>query len=158
MARLYVADCLMTRQVNKAGLDLIKSFEGLRLEAYPDPGTGGDPWTVGYGSTKGVKKGMKITVQEAEQRLIMDLQDACKAVERYVTIPLNDNQFAALVSFTFNVGAGNLAVSTLLKRLNEGEYGSVPMQLMRWNRAAGKILNGLTRRRTAEGDLFQRPV
>jgi len=148
----------MTRQVNKAGLDLIKSFEGLRLEAYPDPGTGGDPWTVGYGSTKGVKKGMKITVQEAEQRLIMDLQDACKAVERYVTIPLNDNQFAALVSFTFNVGAGNLAVSTLLKRLNEGEYGSVPMQLMRWNRAAGKILNGLTRRRTAEGDLFQRPV
>lgn len=148
----------MTRQVNKAGLDLIKSFEGLRLEAYPDPGTGGDPWTVGYGSTKGVKKGMKITVQEAEQRLIMDLQDACKAVERYVTIPLNDNQFAALVSFTFNVGAGNLAVSTLLKRLNEGEYGSVPMQLMRWNRAAGKILNGLTRRRTAEGDLFQRHV
>ena len=148
----------MTRQVNKAGLDLIKSFEGLRLEAYPDPGTGGDPWTVGYGSTKGVKKGMKITVQEAEQRLIMDLQDACKAVERYVTIPLNDNQFAALVSFTFNVGVGNLAVSTLLKRLNEGEYGSVPMQLMRWNRAAGKILNGLTRRRTAEGDLFQRPV
>jgi len=148
----------MTRQVNKAGLDLIKSFEGLRLEAYPDPGTGGDPWTVGYGSTKGVKKGMKITVQEAEQRLIMDLQDACKAVERYVTIPLNDNQFAALVSFTFNVGAGNLAVSTLLKRLNEGEYGSVPMQLMRWNRAAGKILNGLTRRRTAEGDLFQKPV
>lgn len=148
----------MTRQVNKAGLDLIKSFEGLRLEAYPDPGTGGDPYTIGWGSTKGVKKGMKITVQEAEQRLIMDLQDACKAVERYVTIPLNDNQFAALVSFTFNVGAGNLAVSTLLKRLNEGEYGSVPMQLMRWNRAAGKILNGLTRRRTAEGDLFQRPV
>lgn len=148
----------MTRQVNKAGLDLIKSFEGLRLNAYPDPATGGDPWTVGYGSTKGVKKGMTITVQEAEQRLIMDLQDACKAVERYVTIPLNDNQFAALVSFTFNVGAGNLAVSTLLKRLNEGEYGSVPMQLMRWNRAAGKILNGLTRRRTAEGDLFQRPV
>ena len=148
----------MARTVNKAGLDLIKSFEGLRLEAYPDPATGGEPYTVGFGSTKGVKKGMKITVQEAEQRLIMDLQDACKAVERYVTIPLNDNQFAALVSFTFNVGAGNLAVSTLLKRLNEGEYGSVPMQLMRWNRAAGKILNGLTRRRTAEGDLFQRPV
>ena len=148
----------MTRQVNKAGLDLIKSFEGLSLTAYPDPGTGGEPFTIGFGSTKGVKKGMKITVQEAEQRLIMDLQDACKAVERYVTIPLNDNQFAALVSFTFNVGAGNLAVSTLLKRLNEGEYGSVPMQLMRWNRAAGKILNGLTRRRTAEGDLFQRPV
>ena len=148
----------MTRQVNKAGLDLIKSFEGLSLTAYPDPGTGGDPWTIGFGSTKGVRKGMKITEQEAEQRLIMDLQDACKAVEWYVTIPLNDNQFAALVSFTFNVGAGNLAVSTLLKRLNEGEYGSVPMQLMRWNRAAGKILNGLTRRRTAEGDLFQRPV
>jgi len=148
----------MTRQVNKAGLDLIKSFEGLRLEAYPDPGTGGDPWTIGFGSTKGVRKGMKITEQEAEQRLVMDLQDACKAVERYVTIPLNDNQFAALVSFTFNVGGGNLAVSTLLKRLNEGEYASVPMQLMRWNKAAGKVMNGLTRRRTAEGDLFQKPV
>ncbi len=148
----------MTRQVNKAGLDLIKSFEGLRLNAYPDPATGGDPWTVGYGSTKGVKKGMTITVQEAEQRLIMDLQDACRAVERYVTVPLNDNQFAALVSFTFNVGPGNLAVSTLLKRLNEGEYSGVPMQMMRWNRAAGKTLPGLTRRRTAEGDLFQKPV
>lgn len=148
----------MSRQVNKAGLDLIKSFEGLRLEAYPDPGTGGAPWTVGYGSTKGVRKGMKITMQEAEQRLIADLQDACKAVERYVTVPLNDNQFAALVSFTFNCGAGNLAVSTLLKRLNEGEYGSVPMQLMRWNRAAGKVLPGLTRRRAAEGDLFQKPA
>lgn len=148
----------MTRQVNKAGLDLIKSYEGLRLNAYPDPATGGDPWTVGYGSTKGVKKGMTITVQEAEQRLIMDLQDACKAVERFVTVPLNDNQFAALVSFTFNCGAGNLAVSTLLKRLNEGEYASVPMQLMRWNKAAGKVMAGLTRRRAAEGDLFQRPV
>jgi len=148
----------MTRQVNKAGLDLIKSFEGLSLTAYPDPGTGGDPWTIGFGSTKGVRKGMKITEQEAEQRLVMDLQDACKAVERYVTIPLNDNQFAALVSFTFNVGGGNLAVSTLLKRLNEGEYASVPMQLMRWNKAAGKVMNGLTRRRTAEGDLFQKPV
>lgn len=148
----------MTRQVNKAGLDLIKSFEGLRLEAYPDPGTGGAPYTIGWGSTKGVKKGQTITMQEAEQRLIMDLQDACKAVERYVTVPLNDNQFAALVSFTFNCGAGNLAVSTLLKRLNEGEYSSVPMQLMRWNKAAGRVLSGLTRRRAAEGDLFQRPV
>ena len=148
----------MIRQVNKAGLDLIKSFEGLRLNAYPDPATGGDPWTIGYGSTKGVKKGMKITMQEAEQRLIMDLQDACKSVEKFVTVPLNDNQFAALVSFTFNCGAGNLAVSTLLKRLNEGEYGSVPMQLMRWNKAAGKVMPGLTRRRAAEGDLFQKPV
>ena len=148
----------MAREVNKAGLDLIKSFEGLKLEAYPDPGAGGKPWTIGFGSVKGVKKGMKITVQEAEQRLIMDLQDACKAVERFVTVPLNDNQFAALVSFTFNCGAGNLAVSTLLKRLNEGEYGSVPMQLMRWNKAAGKVMSGLTRRRAAEGELFQMPV
>ena len=101
---------------------------------------------------------MKSTVREAEQRLIMDLQDACKPVGRYVTIPRNDNQFAAFVSCTFNVRAGNLAVSTLLKRLNEGEYASVPMQLMRWNKAAGKVMNGLTRRRTAEGDLFQKPV
>ena len=148
----------MTSQINKAGLDLIKSFEGLRLEAYPDPGTGAAPWTIGYGSTKGVKKGMKITMQEAEQRLIADLQDACKAVEKYVTLPLNDNQFAALVSFVFNCGAGNFAVSTLLKRLNEGEYASVPMQLMRWNKANSRVMPGLTRRRGAEGDLFQKPA
>ena len=146
------------RQINKAGLDLIKSFEGLRLKAYPDPGTGGVPWTIGYGSTKGVKRGMVISADQAEKLLLSDLEDACKAVEKYVTVPLNDNQFAALVSFVFNCGSGNFVSSTLLRRLNEGEYGSVPMQLMRWTKAAGRVLPGLVRRREAEGFLFQKPV
>lgn len=148
----------MTRAVNQAGLDLIKDFEGLRLTAYPDPGTGGAPYTVGYGHTgPDVTPRTKITKAKAEELLIADLSSACHVVEQAVKVPLSDNQFAALVSFTFNCGAANFRSSTLLRRLNEGDYGCVPMQLARWNRAAGKVLPGLTRRRNAEAVLWGKP-
>lgn len=148
----------MTRQINRAGLDLIKDYEGLRLTAYPDPGTGGAPYTVGFGHTgPDVTPRTKITKDKAEELLIADLATAERTVESLVKVPLTDNQFAALVSFVFNCGAANFRSSTLLRRLNDGDYSCVPMQLARWNRATGKVLPGLTRRRAAEAVLWGKP-
>lgn len=149
----------MTRKVNDATLSHIKSFEGLRLQAYPDPGSrNGDPWTIGYGSTTGVHKGMVITEAEAEQRLKRDLETAERAVELAVKVPLNDNQFGALVSFAFNVGAGAFRDSTLLRKLNAKDYSAVPAQLARWNKNDGKVIAGLTRRRASEAELWNTPA
>jgi lysozyme len=145
------------RHINKAGIDLIKSFEGCRLEAYPDPATGGDPWTVGYGSTgPKVVKGLKITQQQAEELLLEDLERFEKGVSNLVTVNISDNQFAALVSFSFNCGLANLKSSTLLKLVNAGKFEEAALQFERWNKAAGKVMTGLTRRRQAERDLFLR--
>lgn len=145
----------MARQVNQAGLDLVKSFEGFSDRAYLCPA---GVWTIGYGHTKDVKKGMRITRDEAEQLLADDLKGAAADVEKLIKVELGDNQFAALVSFTFNVGSGNLAGSTLRKLLNVGDYDAVPAQMMRWNKAkqGGKLVEmaGLTRRRVAEGALW----
>lgn len=149
----------MGRKVNKATLEHIKGFEGLRLVGYKDPGSrDGKPYTIGYGSTKNVTLGMKITPEEAERRLIEDLSSAEKTVERLVRVPLNDNQFGALVSFVFNVGGGAFEDSTLLRLLNGGGYVSVPSQLARWNKNDGKVMAGLTRRRASEAALWSQPA
>ena len=148
----------MTRKVNAATLSHIKQFEGLRLQAYPDPGSkDGNPWTIGYGSTSNVKKGMVIDHAEAEARLVRDLTHAETTVERLVSVPLTDNQFGALVSFVFNVGAGAFEKSTLLRHLNNGDYAAVPAQLSRWNKNDGAVMPGLTRRRAAEAVLWGTP-
>ena len=148
----------MTRKVNAATLAHIKASEGLRLHAYPDPGSrNGDPWTIGYGSTSGVRKGMTITPAEAEARLVKDLATAENAVSRLVKVPLNDNQFGALVSFVFNIGQGAFESSTLLRKLNAGDYAAVPDQLMRWVNNDGKPMEGLKRRRAEEGKLWNTP-
>lgn len=141
----------MTRQINEAGLSLVKSFEGLFLNAYQDSV---GVWTIGWGHTKGVHQGQTITQAQATQFLLDDMAEAEAAVERLVTVPLSGDQFAALVSFTFNLGAGALGGSTLLRKLNAGGYASVPTEMMRWDHAGGKTLAGLTRRRKAEGELF----
>lgn len=149
----------MARKVNRATLEHIKASEGVRLKAYPDPGSrNGDPWTIGYGSTRGVKKGDVITAEEAERRLAVDLGDAEAAVEKAVKVPLNDNQFGALVSFVFNVGAGAFRESTLLRLLNTGQYDAVPAQLARWNKNDGAVMAGLTKRRAAEAKLWNTPA
>lgn len=148
--------------VSEAGVRLVKKFEGLHkvgddglIHSYRCPA---GKWTIGWGSCKGVRSGMRITKEEAEQRLIDDLDEHAKAIHRYVEVPLSQNQYDALTSFIFNVGAANFKSSTLLKRLNAGLYHDVPDQLMRWNKARvdGKLtpLRGLTRRRTAEAALF----
>ena len=153
------------RKVNKAGIDLIKSFEGLSLKPYPDPGSGAEPYTIGYGSTT-YEDGDKVTLDdenltEVEALALLEFGVAKKAtsVEKLITIPVNDNEFAAIVSFAYNCGIGNLSSSTLLKLLNAGaDKDSVADQLLHWNKAAGKIMGGLTRRRQAERSLFLQPT
>lgn len=133
------------------GFNLIKHFEGLRLEAYQDSV---GVWTIGYGHTKGVKKGDVITQKQADQFLLEDLQDAVNAANRLVKVELTQDQFDALVSFTFNLGQGNLASSTLLKLLNQGDYSGAADQFTRWVYAGKQKLGGLVRRREAERELF----
>lgn len=146
------------RTTNQAGIDLIKRWEGLELDAYPDPGTGGDPWTIGYGHTgPEVKKGLSITAEEAEDLLKKDLAKFEAHVSRLATVELTDNEFAALVSFAYNCGPANLGASTLLKKLNAGDYTGAALEFPRWNKAAGKVLAGLTKRREAEKQLFLTP-
>ncbi|HUY68255.1 MAG TPA: lysozyme [Alphaproteobacteria bacterium] len=146
---------LVVRPVDAAGVDLVKYYEGLHLVPYLCPSR---VWTIGYGHTRTVRAGMKITPEEADRFLDEDLRLTGRAVMRLVTVPLNDNQYAALVSFAFNVGIANFERSTLLRLLNRGWYEQVPAQLTRWNRAGGEILGGLARRRAAEGQLWNRPV
>jgi len=133
------------------GIELIKHFEGCELEAYKCPA---GVWTIGYGHIKGVHEGMKITEMQAEEMLKSELHEYEGYINDYVTVPLNQNQFDAMVSWVYNLGGGNLRSSTLLKVLNAGDYDGVPAQMLRWNKAGGKVLEGLTRRRQAEADLF----
>ncbi|MDX2215515.1 MAG: glycoside hydrolase family protein [Oculatellaceae cyanobacterium bins.114] len=139
------------RQINTAGLELIKSFEGLRLTAYKCPA--GVP-TIGYGTTEGVKMGTSITREKAEELLKRDLEKFERTVERLVEAPLTDNQFSALVSLTYNIGVAALQRSTLLSVLNQKSYRVAADQFLVWNKVDGKVLAGLQRRRAAERDLF----
>jgi lysozyme len=140
------------RRISAEGLALIKRFEGLRLTAYYDSV---GVLTIGYGSTgTHVSEGMTISEEEAEALLKKDLDRFEKGVASLVTVHLTDNQFAALVAFSFNVGLGNLKSSTLLKKLNAGDYAGASAEFPRWNKAGGVVLLGLTRRRNAEKDLF----
>lgn len=148
------------RQINAAGERLIKSFEGLELEAYPDPGTGGKPWTIGYGATldmngKPFKKGDRITIGQAERLFDKDTDRFEAAVEKLAPVA-TDNQFAALVSLAFNVGDANLAKSTLLKLHNAGDYEGAAEQFGRWIYANGRPMKGLVRRRAEEASLYRR--
>jgi lysozyme len=145
-------------QTSNDGVALIKRFEGCRLKAYPDPGTGGDPWTIGYGTTTGVRPGMVITDEQATMMLARDLVIFEHAIKGMVTVPLTQHQFDALVCFTYNVGSGNLRTSSLLKKLNSALYSEIPDELMRWTKAAGRVLPGLVARRQAEGLLWQQPL
>ena len=143
----------MTRQISPHGLEKLKQWEGLRTKAYQD--TGG-VWTIGYGHTAMAGspqpyQGQVITAVEAESILLKDLTQYEAAVENNVKVKLNDNQFAALVSFAFNVGINAFKNSTLLKKLNQGNFDAVPTELMKWTKAGGKKIQGLVNRRRAEG-------
>ena len=141
------------------GQAVIKYFEDLSLKAYPDPATGGKPYTIGCGTTiypsgQPVKLGDVCTKEQAEQYLQNDLVKFEKAVSNAVRVPINQGQFDALVSFTYNLGEGNLKSSTLLKMVNAGNFAGAAEQFKRWNKANGKTMRGLTRRRAAEQCLF----
>ena len=141
----------MTRRINQAGVAIVKEHEGCRLTSYLCPA---GIWTIGYGSTREVTAGMTITQDQADGRLLLDLAGAGQAVASFVKVILTDNQFSALVSFVFNVGSGHFAKSTLLEKLNAGNYAAVPDELNKWRRGGGKVLDGLVVRRAAEGELF----
>ena len=144
----------MGRKTNALGIELIKKFEGFRADAYVCPA---GVLTIGYGHTATAKAGQTIGVDTAERLLRADVEIAESAVERHIEVSLTDNQFAALVSFTFNLGAGSLKSSTLRKKLNIEEYDAVPSEMARWVRAGGRTLAGLVQRRAAEGELFLTP-
>jgi len=136
------------------GRELIKSFESLQLKAYPDPATGGKPWTIGWGHTKGVKPGDQITQVQAETFLAEDLSVFEAAVSAAIKRPMTQNQFDAMVSLAFNIGGANFASSTLVKKFNAGDVQGAADQFPRWKNADGKEMKGLVRRRAAERELF----
>lgn len=132
-------------------------FEGLSLQSYPDPGTGGAPWTIGYGHTGGdVRPGESISSSVAEVFLAGDLAKAAASVSRLITAPLDQGPFDALTSFAFNVGAGALEGSTLRRRLNQGEpvLQVLEQELPRWCKGGdpARVIEGLSKRRAAEVD------
>ena len=135
-------------------VELIKESEGLRLKAYlPTPN---DVYTIGYGHTKTAEKGMVITLAGAEALLLHDLQWVETAIDTYVQVPLNQNQYDALASFIYNIGGTAFRKSTLLKLLNASDYDGAANQFPRWNKQKGKVLNGLTTRRQKEKTLFKK--
>lgn len=150
---------LMSREVNDNGLALLRQFEqgpggGPALVAYKCPA---GKWTIGYGHTgPEVCDLFAIDKAAAEALLRHDIWHASEAVERHVTVPLFDNQFAALACFVFNIGDKAFADSTLLRVLNAGKHSQVPDQLARWNKVHGVPCLGLTRRRNAEIALWEK--
>ncbi len=152
------------------GIELIHSFEGCekkrpdgKIEAYPDPGSGGEPWTIGWGSTGDdpfnggrIRKGTVWTQAQCDERFVKHLAQFEKAVRDAVgSAKTTQAQFDALVSFTYNLGAGNLNSSTLLKKHKAGDYAGAANEFGRWNKASGKVMAGLTRRRAAEATLYK---
>lgn len=156
-------------KVSKELIEFIGLWEGFDLKPYLCTG---NVWTVGYGTTqingRPVTPQTRITKEEAIQLKMKDLEKFERAVNRLITVPLNQHQFDALVSFTYNIGEGieatkdqkgsGLAASTLRRLLNQGDYASVPAQLLRWNRSGGQVTRGLTRRREAEAKVFTQGI
>ena len=138
-------------KISQYGIDLIKHFEGCVLDAYKCPA---GVWTIGYGHTKDVQPGDSWSEDHADHMLLVELEEYENYVNTAVNVPLSQNQFDALVSWVYNLGNGNLTSSTMLKVLNSGDYDGVPAQIKRWNKAGGKVLEGLNRRRQAEADMF----
>ena len=143
-------------QTSEKGIALIKEFEGCKLTAYQDSV---GVWTIGYGWTqpvdgKLIRAGMTIKQETAERLLKTGLVSYESDVSRLVKVGVTQGQFDALVSFTYNLGARSLSTSTLLRKLNAGDYAGAADEFLRWNKAGGKVLNGLTRRREAERALF----
>lgn len=149
------------KDISQVGINLIKSFEGLRTSSYRDIA---GVWTIGYGHTAGVKAGQVITSLKAEALLKDDLKYFVDGVNSLVKVSLNQYQFDSLVSFSFNLGLGNLSTSTLLYKLNQKDFKGAAAEFVRWNKARNpqtkqlEVVDGLTRRREAEKALFLRAV
>lgn len=142
-------------KISDKGLALIQEFEGCVLKAYPDPATGGEPWTVGFGHTRGVKPGDVCTKEQALAWLKEDVDWAEACVNANVRVPLEQHQFDALVSFTFNCGAGAFGSSTMLKLINAGNHAAAAQQFGRWVNGPNGPMPGLVRRRGAERAMYE---
>lgn len=138
---------------------LVKRFEGCRLHAYPDPGTGGKPYTVGWGATgQGIGPNTVWTQEQADERLEADLQAFSSGVSGLIgKAKTSQHEFDALVSFAYNVGLGNLKTSTLLRLHMAGDKDGAANQFQKWTRASGKIMAGLITRRSNEAELYRTP-
>lgn len=137
--------------ISKNGLDLIKQFESLQLKAYK---CSANVWTIGYGHTKNVKEGDRISQDQANCFLMQDLYSVERAIVRLVKVKINQNQFDALCSLIFNIGISAFNKSTLLAKLNKEDYVGAAEQFRRWNKVNNVVMAGLVRRRQAEEDLF----
>ena len=136
---------------SKNGLALTESSEGVRLSAYQDSV---GVWTIGYGHTKGVSAGMTCSLPQAEQWLLQDVQECVDHINQDVTVKLTQGQFDALVDFSFNLGIGALERSTLLKMVNAGDFSGAAKQFPLWDKAGGKVVEGLFKRREADETMF----
>lgn len=132
---------------------VVGGFEGLRLNAYPDPATKGPPWTVCYGSTHGVQKGDRHSLAECKAMLVKDLEQYAVGIERCVKVPLPDRRYVALVSFAYNLGVRGACKSSVVRLINEGKTRQGCDYLLKYNRAAGIVFPGLTKRRQKEREL-----
>ena len=143
------------RRIGSAGIALIQRFEGCSLKAYPDPGTGGAPWTIGWGATgTGIGPDTVWTQAQCDARLEADLvRYADEVSEALGESATSQPQFDALVSFHYNTGA--IARATLTRKHRAGDFAGAAREFARWNRAGGRVLKGLSRRRAAEADLYR---
>jgi lysozyme len=139
-------------RTNQRCIDIIKEFEGVRLNAYLGPGGN---WLIGYGHKAGVVKGTTISQKEAEALLKTDLLDFENSVNRLVTVTLNRNQFSALVCLAYNIGSGNFANSTLLQELNSGDFDGAAEQFDVWRMIDGEISSHQVKRRAVEREIFE---
>jgi lysozyme len=141
--------------MNPAGINLLKRFEGFRNEAYQDPV---GVWTIGYGFTKGVKRGDYLSEDEAEERLREEIAAFEAGVNNLIKAPTNENQRAAMTSLAYNIGLGAFRKSTVLRRHNARDYEGAAKAFGLWVKAGGKVLKGLVRRRAAEAELYLTPL
>jgi lysozyme len=147
--------------INEASLEIIKEFEGCRLKAYKCPA---GVWTIGYGTTDGAvtgvtpHEGMVITQGQAERYLKLAVEKFAAAIKPAITQPINENEFGAFVSLAYNIGSGAFKKSSALRHFNTGDKAKAADAILMWNKAGGKVLSGLTRRRAAERALFMTPV
>lgn len=148
-------------QVNDETIELIKEFEGCRLTAYKDPV---GIWTIGYGTTAraglGIipRAGMTITEAQAEHYLRLGVEKFAKEIRPYITQPINENEFGAFVSLAYNIGSGAFWKSSARRYFNMGDKEEAAKRILLWNKAGGRVLKGLVRRREAEKTLFEKPV
>lgn len=141
--------------VSQNGINLIKKWEGLRLKAYQDSV---GVWTIGFGHTKGVKRGDTCTAWQAEQWLKEEARSHMTVAERLIRVPLNQNQYDALTSFHYNLGKNILSGSNLLNLINSKKWNEAAKKMKEYNRAGGKVLQGLVNRRNDEASLFLKGV